>query len=874
VSGTIHCSGANATFTPGAPLAHFTVYTAAIATGVKDLAGNAMASAVSFTFTTAPAPDHASPAVIATSPPWMATHVGSDTSVSATFDEPMDPGTISTATFFLKDAAGHPVAGTVSYGGTTATFTPNADLDYSTAYAATITTGARDVAGNSLFNDLTWTFTTVEPSTLRIISSGTGSGTVNSTPSGITCGTGGACSKTFGSGTVVTLAATPGPGSVFEGFSGACSSIKPTCTVTLAGDASVTAILDTYFVSEAGHQLGLDVTGDVAVHEQVLNPPMSPLDVPTFTIEAWIFPLADTSMLVVADSAHYLMVRPQPLRMELAVMTSTGFPVVSSYSGNANPLELGHWNHVVGMVDGSSRTLQLAVNGESSSVLPFASDVDASYPQTFSVGNSYPAALGDFPFIGRIDDVRLSSFIRYSGDFTPASVLDPDERTLGLWHFDEPEGGTTFADSSGNGNTLTAFGGAATVAGTRAVTPVASGSLLPGFGTDGVVTVNPSLYDEAPADVLVAGGALYVVGGDQSVGPQWRIEKRNLSTGALVPSFGTGGVLTSNPSSGYDEATAAVSDGTNLYIVGYDMVPSFGDYEWRIEKRLLSTGGLVTAFGTNGVVMVNPSASTDIPWAVVDDGTSLYVVGYDYGTGDAQWRVEKRSMSTGALVATFGTGGVVVSESGGRPTSAVVQGTSLFVVGSVNMAHGYEWRIEKRSLETGALATEFGAGGVVGAAPPADGQPNAVSTDGTNLYVAGYGGDHASMDWQWNVEKLDASTGALVTAFGAQGVVSSSPGFADDGARALVLDGGSLYVAGYDHAGADAEWRIEKRSLDSGALATQFGTGGVVTWNPSSNSGGYTETATAIASDGASLYVVSIDYSTRNARWRIEKRTE
>ena len=42
---------------------------------------------------------------------------------------------------------------------------------------------------------------------------------------------------------------------------------------------------------------------------------------------------------------------------------------------------------------------------------------------------------------------------------------------------------------------------------------------------------------------------MYVAGTDQSPGNnQWRIEKRLLSTGALDASFGTGGVVTNNPS--------------------------------------------------------------------------------------------------------------------------------------------------------------------------------------------------------------------------------------------------------------------------------------------------------------------------------------
>ncbi len=871
VGGAVSCSGATATFAPYAPLAYGTVYTARVTTGARDAAGNAMAAPFSFTFTTEPPPDVTPPAVISTTPGDGEMYVLVGASIAATFSEAVDPATIGTATFTVADGSGNSVAGTVSCSGTTATFTPSGALGYSTTYVATIHAGVRDLAGNALAFDRTWTFYTADASTLTIVEAGSGSGTVISTPAGIACGGAGACSGRFASGTEVALAATPAVDSVFEGFSGACSTIRPACSVTLAGDASVTAYFAASSVSATGNQLGLDGTADVAVHQQIANPPASTFDISTFTIEAWVFPLGGGSRLVAADSAYYLMLRSDPLRLELAVMTSFGFPASVSFAGTTRPLELGRWNHVVGMVNGATGKLQVAVNGELSAALAFAGTVDASFPQTFSVGNSYPAVLGDYPFIGRIDEVRLSSLVRYAEGFSPAPLLDADESTVGLWHFDEPAGATTFADSSGNGNALSALGAAATVAGTREVAPVSSGSLVLGFGGGGVTTSDPSVSDEAPFDVVVASSAVYVVGSDDSVGPQWRIEKRSLLTGALSPSFGAGGVVTSNPSGGYDVAIAAVSDGTSLYVVGYDMVPSFLDYEWRIEKRLLSTGELVADFGTNGAVMVNPCASTDIPSAVVDDGTSLYVVGYDYATGGWRWRIEKRSMTTGALVAGFGTDGVVVTANGGRPTAAVVQGTSLFVVGLMPALLGDQWRIEKRSLDTGALVTDFGVSGVVSTAPATDGHPAAVATDGSSLYVAGYGRENASLDWWWIVEKRDASTGALVTAFGTDGVVSSNPGPGDDEVRAMVLDGSSLYLAGNDQgaSGYGSEWRIEKRSLDTGGLVGDFGNGGVVTSDPSSSSG---ETATAIASDGTAVYAVGIDNSPGNSRWRIEKR--
>ena len=74
--------------------------------------------------------------------------------------------------------------------------------------------------------------------TLTVAKSGTGTGTVDSSPSGITCGS--TCSATYTSGTTVALSATPTTGSTFTGWSGACTGTG-SCTVVLDANKSATA---------------------------------------------------------------------------------------------------------------------------------------------------------------------------------------------------------------------------------------------------------------------------------------------------------------------------------------------------------------------------------------------------------------------------------------------------------------------------------------------------------------------------------------------------------------------------------------------------------------------------------------------------------
>jgi hypothetical protein len=64
---------------------------------------------------------------------------------------------------------------------------------------------------------------------------------------------------------------------------------------------------------------------------------------------------------------------------------------------------------------------------------------------------------------GFIDEARFSDTVRYSASYAvPSSPFSPDASTRALWHFDEAVSSTSFADSSGNGNTLTGQNGAQT----------------------------------------------------------------------------------------------------------------------------------------------------------------------------------------------------------------------------------------------------------------------------------------------------------------------------------------------------------------------------------------------------------------------------
>jgi hypothetical protein len=131
-----------------------------------DAAGNTDATPATRTWTV----DTTAPIVTSTLPADGAIDVSLTAVVQAFFSEDVDPATVSSATFTLVPAAGGgPVAATVTYDGAsrTATLDPDQALVSGTTYTASVTGaagGVKDVAGNALAADASWSFTTGTPS--------------------------------------------------------------------------------------------------------------------------------------------------------------------------------------------------------------------------------------------------------------------------------------------------------------------------------------------------------------------------------------------------------------------------------------------------------------------------------------------------------------------------------------------------------------------------------------------------------------------------------------------------------------------------------------------------------------------------------------
>ena len=158
VSGAFGWYGNALLFKPDGDLAAGTQYTATISTAAKDLAGNPLPTAKSWQFkTTTP------PAITGVNPADGATDASPSAVVYAIFNKAMDKPSAQAAFSLKRTSDGAPVSGAFGWYGNALLFKPDGDLAAGTQYTATISTAAKDLAGNPLPTAKSWQFKTTTP---------------------------------------------------------------------------------------------------------------------------------------------------------------------------------------------------------------------------------------------------------------------------------------------------------------------------------------------------------------------------------------------------------------------------------------------------------------------------------------------------------------------------------------------------------------------------------------------------------------------------------------------------------------------------------------------------------------------------------------
>jgi hypothetical protein len=106
--------------------------------------------------------DREKPKVVSTKPIDGAENVPKDSLVQATFSEPMNSATINQNTFVVKKENESAIPGKVSLSpdAKTVSFDPDPNFDPKTKYHASVSTAVQDLAGNTLAEPKSWSFTT------------------------------------------------------------------------------------------------------------------------------------------------------------------------------------------------------------------------------------------------------------------------------------------------------------------------------------------------------------------------------------------------------------------------------------------------------------------------------------------------------------------------------------------------------------------------------------------------------------------------------------------------------------------------------------------------------------------------------------------
>lgn len=162
-------------FKPNSNMTASVVYTATITTAVKSAAGKSLASNYVWTFVSGTTADTTAPTVFTTNPNNNELGVALNRSVSAVFNETINPASVNLTSFTLT-AGATSVGGTVTFANKLITFKPTNNLVVSTVYTATLTADLKDLAGNMLVAT-SWEFTTgtsvaVGPKPVNLLSAG------------------------------------------------------------------------------------------------------------------------------------------------------------------------------------------------------------------------------------------------------------------------------------------------------------------------------------------------------------------------------------------------------------------------------------------------------------------------------------------------------------------------------------------------------------------------------------------------------------------------------------------------------------------------------------------------------------------------------
>lgn len=265
--------------------------------------------------------------------------------------------------------------------------------------------------------------------------------------------------------------------------------------------------------------------------------------------------------------------------------------------------------------------------------------------------------------------------------------------------------------------------------------------------------------------------------------------------GDLDPSFGIGGKVTTNfLGISVDSANAMViqNDGKIILAGSYHTNSDFA------LARYNTDGSLDSSFGNAGLVITDMGQNEIATALVLQNDGKLVVVGWTSFLGSNGDFALARYNTDGSLDATFGNGGIVITDLGNeeRGTAVAIQTDGKIVVVG-NSSHGdvIEFALARYNTN-GSLDGSFGSGGkitTVVSGPEDSALAVLIQNDGKILAIgnAGSGGDSNFALVRYN------TNGSIDTSFGTSGIVLTDFGGHNDyGVDAFFQSDGKIVVAG------------------------------------------------------------------------------
>jgi uncharacterized delta-60 repeat protein len=375
--------------------------------------------------------------------------------------------------------------------------------------------------------------------------------------------------------------------------------------------------------------------------------------------------------------------------------------------------------------------------------------------------------------------------------------------------------------------------------------PPSCTGLDPTFGTQGIVTraSPPDPDPQSPTSLVLQHDGKIVVLGSVPSGSQPNTQlivvARYGTDGSPDPTFGNAGLVTLAPSAG-----ALTGSSLALQPDGRILVAGYGETSGVTSPFLLrldTVGGLDTSFGAAGYAAA-PAANVSFDKILLRPSTGAILVVGSSGTTQHRFLVAQYT-ATGALDATFGSGGFVTTAFAGDASafSAALQPDGKLVVGgedTVPVDGGWIYPIElARYTTAGALDSTFGSGGTT--SPPNLGASGPIAV--TSLTLQSTGAIVAALYPYLGGPNSDffvtryTPAGQVDTTFGTNGMTQTH--FAD--ARSFPVDmsllaGDALLLGGVVEPAKDAGVGAGSvilglaRYTAGGALDTTFGSGGTV----------------------------------------------